>query len=389
MSALPGLCAAAAAAARRVVFSEIARRRGEARAVRARQLAVYLQHVAFGDKIAACARLYRRDRATVRHACARIEDARDDPRFDLAAKALEAALRAQHKMICRLLEEFTRKRSNVMPKEEDLARAARRLLKVLSEPGAAAAPSELEADALVLLSVKNGVTIAKGSLPAAAAERALAEGLAAWTKDGGARRLRLTEAGRAHVRRSEAPAEPFRAQHSRIAHVAEKDSPPALVNERESPLAWLARRKDRAGRPFLEPAQIEAGERFRRDVERAHLLQRVTANWEAPTHSGSRGAGAGAQVSELAMDARRRFSRACDAVGPDLSGLLIDVCGYLKRLEIVESERGWPARSGKIVLRIALQRLAGHYGLASEARGPARAGAPLHWGAEDFRPSLF
>ncbi|ATQ70450.1 DUF6456 domain-containing protein [Methylosinus trichosporium] len=159
-----------------------------------------------------------------------------------------------------------------------------------------------------------------------------------------------------------------------------------MVNEGESPLAWLARRKDRDGRPFLAPEQVEAGERFRRDMTQAQLLQRVTADWEAS--AGRAGGVGGAPVAEVAIDARRRVSRAFDAVGPDLAGLVADVCGYLKGLELVESERGWPHRSAKVVLKIALERLALHYGLGGEARGPERARRLLHWGAEDYRPQL-
>jgi hypothetical protein len=205
--------------------------------------------------------------------------------------------------------------------------------------------------------------------------------------------MRLTEAGRAHLRRQAATGEPeldpFRAQHGDHARrIAEKGARPTLVNEAESPLAWLARRKGADGRPLLAPEQVEAGERFRRDVEQAQIRQRVTANWEASIAAPRRGADAGVAVSEIAMDARKRLARAYAAVGPDLAGLLIDVCGYLKGLETVESERGWPARSGKVVLKIALDRLALHYGVAGEARGPARGRGILHWGEEDYRPTM-
>jgi hypothetical protein len=274
---------------------------------------------------------------------------------------------------------------------EDAARnAAHQLLALLCEEGARGAVSEFDDDKIVIFAPRQGVTIARGSLPLSVANVAVSEGLAFWEKEArGKRVLRVTDAGRSRHARDSAPAEapPFLAQHAQLAsRVVDEGAARVLINEGESPLAWLARRKDKAGRPYLTPPQLEAGERFRRDIEQAQILQRVTANWEAQVSSTRRGDG-GANVCEAAMDARRRMRKALGAVGSDLAGLLMDVCGYLKGLESVESERGWPARSGKIVLRIALDRLAGHYGLGEEARGLASA-ALAHWGAEDFRPSI-
>jgi chromosomal replication initiation ATPase DnaA len=94
------LSAAAAAAALQVdpTFLD-APTRQRAPIARARQLAVYLHHVAMGASLSDCARQFGRDRATVRHACARIEDRRDDPAFDAAAARLAAALVAQCEML--------------------------------------------------------------------------------------------------------------------------------------------------------------------------------------------------------------------------------------------------------------------------------------------------
>jgi len=90
---LPGMAAAAAMAALRASNDCMTRRRGPQAGARARALAAYLQHVALGDSLSACSRLYARDRNTLRKACGRIEDARDDGDFDAAVTALEAALR--------------------------------------------------------------------------------------------------------------------------------------------------------------------------------------------------------------------------------------------------------------------------------------------------------
>jgi hypothetical protein len=103
-----GLAAGAAAAAGGVPVAALASpRRLRAPIARARQLAVYLHHVALGATLSDCARHFGRDRATVRHACAHIEDMRDEPRFDCAAGRLEAALVAQRNMILALVAAMT------------------------------------------------------------------------------------------------------------------------------------------------------------------------------------------------------------------------------------------------------------------------------------------
>jgi hypothetical protein len=157
------------------------------------------------------------------------------------------------------------------------------------------------------------------------------------------------------------------------------------VDEAESPLAWLARRRD--GRALIEPQQLQAGERLRGDFTGANLMPRTTSNWESPISNGRRGPGEGAAAAtDTMVAARQHVHQALDAVGPEFAGLLLDVCCFLKRLEDVERERAWPLRSAKVVLQLALDRLARHYGYAGQARGHAHAHAHAAlriWLAED------
>ncbi|MBN9244200.1 MAG: hypothetical protein J0I98_15530 [Mesorhizobium sp.] len=165
----------------------------------------------------------------------------------------------------------------------------------------------------------------------------------------------------------------------------EPDAPAALANLSESPLAQLVRRKGKDGKPFLDMEEFRAGERLRADYTRGQIMPRLGANWVASVSSGRRGgAGGGADLTDAVLGARQRVDNAIAAVGPELSGVLIDVCCFLKGLELVESERGWPVRSAKVVLKAALATLARHYSPVKERERPC----VLHWGAADYRPSI-
>jgi Domain of unknown function (DUF6456) len=204
--------------------------------------------------------------------------------------------------------------------------------------------------------------------------------------------LGLSEPGWAWLRRDAGSDDPFRQQHQiRAKCLRQVEGVPrqVTVNETESPLGWLRSRKDRNGRPLISDAQYGAGERLRADYWFARRSQRVTSNWTTPAPSDRSRRAAPSDAASLRDDviaAKERVARALNAVGPELSGVLIDVCCELKGLEEAEKSEGWPQRAGKVVLQIALTRLARHYGIEAADRPVRR---PIrHWGSEGYRPSL-
>jgi len=171
---------------------------------------------------------------------------------------------------------------------------------------------------------------------------------------------------------------PFRAGHLSLARrvIATPEGVAEVTfDEAESPLGWLARRKGRDGQPLIQAVQFQAGERLRIDFTRAQLTPTVTSSWDPSRAGGRRGQGGSGTFTDAVVAAREQVRRALDAVGPEFAGLLLDVCCFLKGLADIESERRWPPRAGKIVLQLALDRLARHYGFAAEARG--RTHAPI------------
>lgn len=261
--------------------------------------------------------------------------------------------------------------------------AVERFLKALTQADGAAV---IEADHTVTIPVRAGGIRRRVRFAADILAEALSAGSVARDANG----IALTDAGQAHVRRAAATADPFVAQHGDIspATITTPNGPAqVMADAAESPLAWLRRRRGPGGEPLLTEAAFQAGERLRADFTRGSMMPRVTANWEATVSSGMR-ADPGTALSDSTIAARQRVGRAVDAVGPELAGVLIDVCCHLKGLEHVEAERQWPARSAKVVLGLALDRLATHYGIAERASGPERSGAIRAWSTPDARGSI-
>lgn len=130
------------------------------------------------------------------------------------------------------------------------------------------------------------------------------------------------------------------------------------VNLAESPLAWLR------ARGHVTARQFEAGERVRSDYELAALGARVTMRWDAaPAARGRRGPPDSVDPTLAQISARRRFDGAVAAAGPGLSDIVWRVICAGEGLAVAEKALGWPSRAGKLVLGLALDRVADHYGL--------------------------
>jgi hypothetical protein len=126
------------------------------------------------------------------------------------------------------------------------------------------------------------------------------------------------------------------------------------VNVAESPLSWLS------ARGLVNARQVEAGERLRADYERAAIAPPVTMNWSAARVDGG---GGGNDPTLARLGAKQRFDTAVAAAGPGLADIVWRVICAGEGLPHAEKELGWPARAGRVVLTLALDRLADHYGL--------------------------
>jgi hypothetical protein len=131
------------------------------------------------------------------------------------------------------------------------------------------------------------------------------------------------------------------------------------VNIAESPLGWLY------ARGHVTRRQFDAGERLRWDWERAQLSPRLTMAWDAAPMARSRGGPSSTpDLNGAQIDAKRRFHEAIAAAGPGLSDILWRIVCAGDGMREAETALGWPARAGKLVLTLALDRVATYYRIA-------------------------
>jgi hypothetical protein len=322
-------CAAAAAALR------------EGGARRAEDAALYLAHVEGSASLRRIADAAGRSLGSVHRAVRRVEALRDDPLLDRAFDSLGEAARAA----------LAAPETAQAPDDARLVagRIAHRALEKLAEPES-------------FLMIATGATRAgvfcrrnRFRRPLAlltlesAASLAARDWIRSTSRTAVSAKYVITEAGRDWLRRSAATSRSVEPD-APSADPAE-DAPRASLAE--PPVAWLARRAGADGRPFLEPAEVEAGERLREDFEHACPSPAGEDDWRALLTGAGVGPGDGA--------ARARLAAALTALGPGLADAAFSVCCRGDALGAVERRLGWSARSAKVVLRIALERLAAHY----------------------------
>ncbi len=349
----------------------------------------YVYHTELGRSIREIARETGYHASTVLRRVRRCENRRDDPLVDGAFDRLRM-LGASGAPICNANKECLTMTATIQAQftadpATDISDAAFRVLRRLAETGAVLAVAQDLDKAVVVRDLPGGKSAQTTVVARAVAEvMALNEWIAAMPAAGRIARYGITSMGRAALKRmldqtgatadasgmAEA-AQPFAAQHRDMDTRRSRDPEGARkvkYNLAESPLSALARRRDKDGKLFLSDDLVAAGERLREDFELAQMGPRVAQNWDSfmtgPQKSGYRHGGGRSGGAQAAAD---RVHAALADLGPGLGDVALRCCCFLEGIETTEKTMGWSARSGKVVLRIALQRLKRHY---DETGGP-------------------
>ncbi|WP_371168659.1 DUF6456 domain-containing protein [Aliiroseovarius sp. 2305UL8-7] len=127
----------------------------------------------------------------------------------------------------------------------------------------------------------------------------------------------------------------------------------------DSPVRVLGRAKG-SQKPYLDPDLVAAAERLNRDFVLGQYELSGSATWERIREATQKHKTTG-NPADRKLDARSRFSQAVTALGPELAQIALAVCCHEKGMERIEADMSMPARSGKYMLRVALNYLARHY----------------------------
>jgi hypothetical protein len=278
------------------------------------------------------------------------------------------------------------------PADERVRQQCLPLLSALARPGAVLTVSANAEDPVAtVLTHRASAEAPSGAFPADDVEAAAKRGWIEAASDGWG--WKLSRAGAALVRAARTTAAVARAAAVRpvtaVKRAVDRSRETRAASGREAggSLAWLHSRRDKDGQPMISAEQLAAGERLAGDLWRARMTPRVTSVWTGvPGDAGSRriAPGMGVDIADTVIAAKVRVERALRAVGPEFAGPLIDVCGHMLGLDDIERINSLPMRSGKMLLRTALTRLARHYGLLPPEHGEAEIARRIAgWMAED------
>lgn len=159
-------------------------------------------------------------------------------------------------------------------------------------------------------------------------------------------------------------------------------------NLAKGPLGTLSVGKKGAP-PFMQRHHVEAAKKIEKLVELAQMRQRTTMSYD-PTRVGATSGSdfAGPELGERAIDARNTLNVCLGKLPADCAGVVLDVCGLQKGLQLVEQERKWPRRSAKMILRVGLDQVAAHFGLTATVSG-SQSNKPQQWMQHGFRADQY
>lgn len=344
----------------------------------------YLAHIESGTPIRALARYSGRHASTVLRQIRTFETRRDDILVDEALRRLGQSVSSANRSGSPVKETKMTVQIDRKPTETEtslsqarLQSEARRVLRRLCETGALLAVSTDMDKAVVVRDGGAGAPARTAVVDRDVAEALALKGWIACDNPGRISRYHVTGAGRAALGRMMAEAENVASglREPPLVLTADEDAPTDTTSRRmryglaESPLIALARRRDKDGSRFLSHDLVRAGERLREDFELAQMGPRVTQNWDHFLSHVDRTGGPVNSPGYGAEAARARVIGALRDLGPGLGDVALRCCCYLEGLERAEQKMGWSARSAKIVLRIALQRLKRHYEELGDAGG--------------------